>query len=260
MTQPSLPSRLLRTAALLVFSGAALPLHGQSVVGRTLDAKDRVVVSGAVIQVVDPRDSVRAEAVSDAAGRFVLRVPAGGPYRLRGTTGGYGAVVGDAFNLGDGDELDVEVMFQPAVVPLPTIGVVVLRETRGGWLAGFRERASRARSGMGWIVTRDQIAASNPSRMADLLVAHPPRYRCPMTYMINELPSSRDQVFALNPQQVEAIEVYASTLELPAVYHQRGRCGLTLVWIREDSTGRRGSTKLTLLLGAGVSLLYFLLR
>lgn len=258
MPQPYLPIRILWTVALFV--GTARSLEGQSIVGRTLDAKDRAVVSGAVVQVLGPGDSVRAEAVSDAAGRFALRVPAGGPYRLRGTTQGYGTVVGDAFNLGDRDELDVEMMFQPAVVALPTIGVVVLRETRGGWLAGVRERARRARSGMGWILTRDQIAASNPSRMADLLVSHPPRYRCPMTYMINELPSSRAQVFALNPQQVEAIEVYASELELPAVYHQRGRCGLTLVWIREDSTGREGSTKRTLLLGAAVGLLYFILR
>ena len=55
-----------------------------------------------------------------------------------------------------------------------------------------------------------------------------------MSYFINGLPASLDQVDVLSPDYVEGVEVYRSTAQAPVEYRRRERCGVTLVWLRND--------------------------
>ncbi len=63
-----------------------LPLSGlaaQAVRGTVLRAVDQAPILGAVVLLLDESEAVRARGLSDVQGRFTLRAPAAGRYRLR---------------------------------------------------------------------------------------------------------------------------------------------------------------------------------
>ena len=51
-----------------------------------------------------------------------------------------------------------------------------------------------------------------------------------MSYFVNGF----DQVDVLSPDDVEGVEVYRSTAQAPVEYRRMERCGVTLVWLRND--------------------------
>ena len=85
--------------ALLGAAFLAPPLAAQSVAGQVLRSTDDRPILGVVILLVDDQEVARARTLSDTAGRFLLRAPAPGTYRLRTLRIGFRASTGAPFTL-----------------------------------------------------------------------------------------------------------------------------------------------------------------
>jgi len=76
---PITPTRVLALLALLL---AARPLAAQTVQGELVDAAGRPL-GGAMVVLLDAEGKVQGRVLTDESGRFVLRAPGAGSYRLR---------------------------------------------------------------------------------------------------------------------------------------------------------------------------------
>ena len=91
--------RILALLALLV---AARPLAAQTVQGERVDAARRPL-GGAMVVLLDTEGKVRGRVLTDAAGRFTLRAPGAGSYRLRAERIGFQATESPALALAAGE-------------------------------------------------------------------------------------------------------------------------------------------------------------
>jgi hypothetical protein len=117
-------------------------------------------------------------------------------------------------------------------------------------LADFWERRSR---GFGKFVTRDEIERKGASRFVDVVRSVPSvsimsyrgrqeiRFRgaaiggreCPPQYWIDGIPLERGSADEIFPDNVEAIELYASAATTPPQFSTRSlTCGTVVVWSR----------------------------
>ena len=77
---------LLNACALLAWR---VPTRGQAIDGKLLDASTGRPIDAAFILLLDDHNARRAAALTDSAGRFVLRAPSPGRYTLRAERIGY---------------------------------------------------------------------------------------------------------------------------------------------------------------------------
>jgi hypothetical protein len=117
-------------------------------------------------------------------------------------------------------------------------------------LAEFWERRSR---GFGKFVTRDEIEQKGASRFVDVVRSVPSvsimnyrghqeiRFRgaaigsanCPPQYWLDGVPLERGGADEISPENVEAIELYASPATTPPQFSTRNpTCGTVVVWSR----------------------------
>ncbi|CAA9309311.1 MAG: hypothetical protein AVDCRST_MAG68-1178, partial [uncultured Gemmatimonadetes bacterium] len=95
----------MRRDALLLLLAACilpLPLGAQAVRGVVVEQSGTTPVAGALVSLVDAAGKVRAEVLTDAAGRYLLRAPSAGTYRLRTDRVGYRSATASAVELADG--------------------------------------------------------------------------------------------------------------------------------------------------------------
>ncbi len=126
-------------------------------------------------------------------------------------------------------------------------------------LAGFWERRSR---GFGHFVTRDEIDARNPHEFTDIVRTTPgvsivtingrqsirfsrsigTRVDCPPQYWIDGMPLQSATPDEFQPQDVEALEVYAGAATIPPQFAPRmvsfgpKTCGAIVIWTRLPGT------------------------
>jgi len=87
------PSKSL-LAALVMLAAVHGPLAAQSIAGRVVRNTDGAAIMGVVVLLLDGAELVRARTLSDIDGRFVVRAPSAGTYRLRTLRIGYTATTG----------------------------------------------------------------------------------------------------------------------------------------------------------------------
>lgn len=148
---------ILRMALLLGWGAfSAVPAASQTVEGRILDAGSGEPVTGAVVELLDARGDAGLGVSSDAEGRFALRAPASGTYRIRAGRIGFQTVTTPTFDLvRDEDPFQVEVLLGAEAVPLAPLVIVSERAARLPHLRlhtrGFYERRrSWGEEGMGF--------------------------------------------------------------------------------------------------------------
>jgi hypothetical protein len=248
--------RHILAAALLTAAAAsgAAPAAAQTLLGRVVSEQGREPLAGAEVQLIDEAGAVHRQAVTDSAGDFRLRADAPGEYTLRAAMLGYATVEGAPLQLTLAGVLHVEVVMGAQAVVLDPVRVVAATDTRMGPLREFYDRAERGiRGGTGRIFTRLDIERGGFTEMRHLLLAYPPRTGCPMSYFIDGMPASGNELAGINPEQVEGVEIYAGPTSVPPEYARRVQCGATLVWMRRDMPGRPFSWRRTALAAGAVA-------
>jgi hypothetical protein len=147
----------------------------------------------------------------------------------------------------------IQVTLRAMVQELPEITVQEQHELLSRKvLASFWERRSR---GFGKFVTRDEIEQRGSNRFIDVVRAVPSvtvmnyrgrqeiRFRgagiasmirdCPPQYWMDGIPLENGSAEEFSPQNVEAIELYASPATTPPQFTTRSQtCGTVVVWTR----------------------------
>jgi hypothetical protein len=154
---------------------------------------------------------------------------------------------------GPGETDSVHVVLRAIVQELPAVTVQEQHDSLSRKvLAEFWARRAR---GFGKFVTRDEIEQKNASRFVDVVRSVPSvsilnsrgrpdiRFRgagygsmfrdCPPQYWLDGIPLERGIADEFTPDNVEAIELYASPATTPPQFNTRSAtCGTVVVWSR----------------------------
>jgi hypothetical protein len=103
----------------LALAPAALP--GQTVRGAVVHAQTGEAVAGAVVGLVDAGGTRRGAVLSDAQGRYTVRAPSPGTYRVRAERVGYAAGWSPLMNLAAGEEVTQPLSVAPSTVQLEAV-------------------------------------------------------------------------------------------------------------------------------------------
>jgi hypothetical protein len=208
---------------------------GHAVAGAEVRAPDDVVV-----------------AFSDDSGRFhVAKMPVG-PRGVFVRRLGF-APTRAPITPGAGEADSVRVVLRAIVQELPPVTVQEQHDSLSRKvLADFWARRAR---GFGKFVTRDEIAQKGSSQFVDVVRSVPSvtiqisrgrpdiRFRgagygamfrdCPPQYWLDGIPLERGIADEFTPENVEAIELYASAATTPPQFNTRSAtCGTVVVWSR----------------------------
>jgi hypothetical protein len=245
-------------AAALAIAGtlvpAGSPLAAQVLAGTVLDATTGRGLEGAQITLMDADEAVHGTAQTDSSGRFVLRVPGPGTWKLAIGMLGYQSMVSAPIGFADAEAVAVEITLDVDAIPLEPLVVTGRRSMRSPDIQAFYDRRDRAaRSGFGRFVTREDIERSPPIRATDLVRSMvgvrvvPGRGGrgagirmaggcIPAIFVdgmqlnrVNRNDSLDDYVATLD---IEGIEVYRGPASQLGALHDPTGCGLVAVWTR----------------------------
>lgn len=144
---------------LVVVLAGLLPARmasAQAVSGRVVGGGDSSAVAGAIVTLIDSADTRLARALTDDMGRFVMRMPAPGRYRVEALRIGFVPTLDEPFRVGRGDIVSRTVRLTGRAVPLDT-----LRANVGEGCIG---RDSAARGAAVWEEVRKALMASQLTR------------------------------------------------------------------------------------------------
>lgn len=249
---------LIRCAAAVMFLvSAAWPalLDAQVIRGRLLDAEtDAPVPAGRVLAIDSAFGSV-ASALSDARGRFTLRVGGGiQSVSVFASALAYRSYVDGPFDLAAGDTLALEFRIQPFPIPVDSLSVSVEGRLKRLEMSGFYQR--RAMEPGGVFLERPELKEKPAVRASDLFrrlsgVFVVParnglggwkvllRSRCLPVVFIDGVRVRSPKYGGgliddwLHPDEIEGIEIYRSPAQVPLQYGGTGaKCGVIVMWTR----------------------------
>ncbi|MCH7473409.1 MAG: carboxypeptidase regulatory-like domain-containing protein, partial [Gemmatimonadetes bacterium] len=84
------------------------PAHAQVLRGVLVDSATSLPIDAAFVVLLGASGVERARILTDGLGRFVLRAPEPGGYRLKSERIGYRSVLSPLFQLGDGSEIEYQ--------------------------------------------------------------------------------------------------------------------------------------------------------
>lgn len=229
---------------LLLTIVAARPILAQVVRGTVLDAESGASIDMAQVALLAEDDRVVRQHMTDTAGRFVIRAPNAGVYRLRATRIGYAAFTTDTFALEAGQDTVVELRLPARPVSLDPVeavveGQLVPRLVRVGF---YRRQAN----GFGYFLTPEDLEALHPVFLEDLFwrtagvrMLHDGRvvtlrfYQpCSLSVAVDGLVVS-DWTDVVHVSDIEAIEVYPSPAGVPSwLFGPVSWCGAIVIWTK----------------------------
>lgn len=260
--------RFLGTALVAVSLVGVLadPAAGQVLKGRTVQARDGKPIPNVEVSLLSLDAKPLLTAVTDSTGWFTLRPPGAGAFLLRARHVAY-LTATDTVQVQAREETLVEVRMGTHAIPLKPIVVLTHVGARALPLEEYRQRMQMNRSlGVGQFITRAQIEARKYAYVSDILSSIAGVVRqssgayqstillsgtrgtfCrPLFFLdgarLNEgnVPINVDNY--VSPSDVEGIEVYSGTAQMPAAYYDPSQCGVVLIWTRRAT--RRASPAL----------------
>ncbi len=246
------------TALLLVLPAAG---RAQTVFGHVLDSLSGRPLPSAAVILLDSAGGSRGYALSDSTGRFVLKAPRGGRYRVYVDQLSYRVLVSDTLALRKGERVELLLRATPVPVALDPMAVTVRREDARLRKAGFYKRE---RFAMGYFLDPEKVRDEHPFVTSDLLrqvpgvylVMHgvtgytpqtrmlaslrPGRWQggCTMKVVVDGVDFPLDMGFTLDDvvaaQDVLAVEVYPHH-GIGAPIQYRGLdsgCGIVMIWTK----------------------------
>jgi hypothetical protein len=255
-----------RTSLLLV-SLLALPgaTSAQLVRGRVLEAAADRPIPLATLELLDDRDRVLVETLSDSTGGFRIRAWQAGKYRLRAGGLSYRTVTSELMELATGEEFVLEIRLAADAIPLEPITVVARSQSSLTDIAlqgYYGRRDSFGRMGIGRFYDRGEIRERG-TRLTDVLRSVPGLRVTSVGFGSDVITVSGNSAFSLRGsgicqvnlyldgvflpmdffssvdhiapiETVEAIEVYRRPAEMPAEFLSSGACGVVAIWTRRD--------------------------
>jgi 5-hydroxyisourate hydrolase-like protein (transthyretin family) len=267
---PSLPAcAALGAIALLAVTP---PLAAQTIRGRVVDAATGEPVAQAGVTVLTTEQRTVARARTGADGTFAIELRAPGTFRLRGERAGYQASNSQAVEVAVREVVEVSLRVSPQALQIEPLTVTGrIQPPRNPILAsnGFYDRE---RGGRGKFVRREDLDRHPEHNLVHTLARIPgveldvdrrgreivtftrgrtvgtlkraqvcQRDDCyPQIYLDGSLmryapPNDVQLDDIITPNQIEAIEVYRSSAELPAQFGgNNSACGAILIWSRHD--------------------------
>src|SRR5688500_609995 len=173
----------------LILCGALSPAHAQLVHGRVVDAGTMRPIETVSVELIDSAGERRARAVTDTAGAFRTIAPLPGLYRLRVSRIGYATLETQPLSAGMGVGLELELKLSPAAVALEPVRVTARKAYATGRLQEYYERAVwTRRTGLGKVLTRDELERLQLPNVSAALVYMQPRAGCVPTYFVDGTP------------------------------------------------------------------------
>ncbi|HET9983083.1 MAG TPA: carboxypeptidase regulatory-like domain-containing protein [Longimicrobiales bacterium] len=152
-----MPRRPTAVVGLLLLASLRYPAPAaaQTLVGRVVEARDGAGVPGAFVSLLDPAGRARIASLSDSAGRFVLRAPAPGSYRVRAERIGRESVTSAPLDLAADESRSITLTAPVAAIDLAPIQVsgkrrCVVHPGAGERTARVWEEARKALSIHSW--------------------------------------------------------------------------------------------------------------
>jgi hypothetical protein len=239
-----------------------------SLSGTVLDENSGLPLEGARVEILDVERRVRAAAQTDQNGRFRIEVRHLPGYRVRAVRPGFQTNATPILWTDGHSEIQIELRLDPSVVLLAPIEVVARsRRLPSPVFESFRHRQ---RSGIGTLITREEIANRGPGTVTDLLAGIPgvrleaaggsglrrtvymsralsgPR-NCPAQIFIDGFHLNRGNPLtggdggitiddAVSPDAIEAIEVFRGVSGVPPEFLTLdSRCGVIAIWTRRGN-------------------------
>ena len=236
-------------------------LAGQTLRGRILDSETREPVRLAYVGLLTEGESMAVATLADTAGFFEVTAPDPAPYFVYISRSGYETIMDGVFELGDKAELDVRIGMKPLPVELDEVFVEAERGP-----ASFLERNGfyeRAITGRGVLMLRKDIESVAINRVTDVMrriplvdidasrpLSGPQAFRnpeirvvrngqyCSPTLYIDRHVVNSGSLGSVRPYdyvsvaEIDAIEVYARSSEVPVGFDEINNCGVILIWTR----------------------------
>jgi hypothetical protein len=236
---------------LLIVGVAAAGVGAQTLTGRVLDEAGSGPVAGAVVSLLDPDGSRRADVLSDSLGRFRLAPPEAGEYVVEVVRLGYESTRSPLFALGTTGMVEVEVVVRALPIGLEGLEVSVEGEAevllgtfgvspatlRNRWI-GRDDIERMATPGLAKdIIRRQNIAGMSvdeydSGQPGELCVRFRRSERACAITVLNGAVIPPERAFNLNPNDIEAIAILTPT-DAATYYGTQGGGGAVLIWTRE---------------------------
>lgn len=230
--------------------------------GTVVAARADTPVAGARISVQgETGEATPPSAVTDKDGRFRLQGVSPGAHRFEIRLPGLPSTTFRADVRSDGPT-ELALRLETRLIPQPAIEVRVAADAdRDGKLAGFYRRRA---GGVGAFMDRQEIESRRAREVSDLLRSMPGVVVTPGPGSTGEVAMSRSSALLahrdcrivyfvdgiripaadgfrpdeLSPADLEAVEVYRSVSEVPAIFLRTGEeCGVVALWTRDPSRG-----------------------
>lgn len=252
-------------AALPFLGCVPTPASGQTIGGRLLDASTGTPIALGRVTLVDLDGRPLVFTVSDADGGFLLTAPGPGTFWVNALSLFYWEYSDGPVALARGDTTLIEFRLTPNPTQLDPL---VVEGKRRPWKMVAGGYYDREKSGLGWYLDREKIERHAFRRISDVLFTVPgvrlyetgfgdkePMFgrargwesllnrsygsTCfPRVFLDGMLwswgehvPTDIDRL--LHPDEVEAIEVYTSAMEVPGRFGGLGaKCGVIALWTR----------------------------
>ena len=242
---------LFRAFSVLILAQAGFPnlSWAQVVQGHVYDSETRGPVVGGTVALRDDLGAIVARTDTDEEGAYELTARTPGTYFLLAVGLGYRSTPTGQFELGEGEVATIDISLSPEPLELDPLSVEARRQRMVAKLThhGFYERQ---RQGFGSFLTPEQIKRWPAVTVSDIL-RHAPfvhaeyqgsakgtsisirKYgNCsPALYVDGrKLASGFEIEYAVDPENVVAVEVFRGTTQIPPQWAGYETCGVILIW------------------------------
>ena len=249
------------------FIAPAAQAHAQVVRGTVLDGSGRGIAHVGVVAVA-AGNAAGLTAISDSAGAFLITLPAAGTYTLTATHIGYASPAPVEVQVDRDEEVDVRIRVDVDALRLAAIDVTARRRMSFGRAALYRRIEQLRQQGIGRFAVREDIDRMRPQTATRLLSQLAPSLRvietrdvnvnsvlmrraadycAPAIFLdgmrMNNRPFNANAI--IDPENIEAVEIYTGSAQIPVGYHDPQGCGSILFWTRipaPDDPGMRPMT------------------
>ena len=256
--------RRVAAPVIVMAVGAAMasPAEAQTLRGRILDSVSGEPVMLAYVGLMADEGEMVVAALASTEGVFEVTAPDGGSYFLYVSRTGYETLVDGLFDIESEAVVDVQVGLRPAPVELAPVLVESEAERSPLEIEGFYDRAIM---GQGTFLVREEIQRKAIERITDafreiprlvidesrpltgsMAVMQYPSVQvmrngrlCSPTFYLDRhvIAMGGDNVVRpddfVTPAEIEAIEVYTRSSEVPVGFDELTSCGVVVMWTRK---------------------------